>query len=222
MNYPSRSRKVGVGAAVFAGLLLAATAASAHVEITADEPPGSDDVVLTSLFAENECTGALQTVELVFPDTPDLTTATPTEVDGWTSAVTKRDGSEAAASIVWTNTAGGDGDGEFKVALGPIATDQEPIEFKALQTCADGEVFRWIESAADAEFPAPVLAIDHSGHTGQDHAATDEPAVTDAVPVATKDKKSDDDSSTGVIIGVVAGVVVLGGAGAVLMARRKK
>lgn len=221
MSHPSRSRKVGAAGALFAGLLLAATAASAHVEITADEPPGSDDVVLTSVLAENECSGAQQTVELVFPDTPDLTIATPTEIEGWTSAVIKRDGSEAAASIMWTNTAGVGGDGEFKVALGPITTDQEPIEFKALQTCADGEVFRWIESAADAEFPAPVLAIDHSGHTEHDHEPAEDSGPVEAEPVTTKDTKSDD-SSTGVIIGVVAGVIVLGGAGAVLIARRKK
>ncbi len=213
----SVNRKLGVAGAVFAGLVLVANVASAHVEITADGPPGSDDVVVTSLFAENECSGALQTVELVFPDSPELTVATPGETTGWTSAVTKRDGSEAVASILWTNTATATGDGEFQLALGKIATDQEPIEFKAVQTCADGEVFRWIETAEDAEFPAPTLVLDHSGHSGDHHGA--EPTTETKVAVTTS--KDDSGLSTGVIVGIVAGSLALI-AGGVALLRRKK
>ncbi len=213
----SVNRKLGMAGAVFAGIVLVANVASAHVEITADGPPGSDDVVLSSVFAENECSGAQQTVELVFPATPELTTATPGETTGWTSAVTKRDGSEAVASILWTNTANATGDGEFQLALGKISTDQEPVEFKALQTCPDGKVFRWIETAEGAEFPAPTLVLDHTGHTGH-HGS--EPTTETKVAVTTA-SKDDSGSSTGVIVGIVAASLALIAAGVVLLRRKK-
>ena len=214
----SSRRKLGVASAVFAGLFLVASAASAHVEITPDGSLGTDNVLLTSVSAENECKGAIQTVELAFPDTPDLTVATPGDVTGWTSAVTKRTGSEAAASVVWTNTAAAKEDGKFSLALGPISADQDPIEFKSIVTCADGEVFRWIEKGENSEFPAPVLTLATAGTTDHAH---DEATTDTKAAVTTTAKKDDSGLSTGAIVGIVAGALVLVGGGVVLMRRKK-
>ena len=58
-------------------LVLFPVVAGAHVEIEADGAP-SNGVVTTSVSAENECAnnGKLTSVELVFPESPALTTAT--------------------------------------------------------------------------------------------------------------------------------------------------
>ena len=212
------ARKSALAVAVITGVLMVSTAASAHVEISADGPPGSDDVVLASLFAENECTANLANVELVFPTTPELTVATPVVADGWTSEVVKRPGSAAVASVKWTNSGTATGDGKFQLALGLISNANATVNFKALQTCADGKIFRWIEPNETDEFPAPVLALDHTGHTGHDH-----PDTTSETKVAVTTKaKSSDDSSTAIIIGIAAGAVVLIGAGLVMLKRSKK
>ncbi len=211
-------RKGWLAIAVVAMVLAVPGTAFAHVEITAANPPGADDVVLASLFAENECTDALKTVQLFFPAAPELTVAAPEVTGGWTSAVEKQPDSAAVASVTWTNTDGVAGDGEFRIALGRITADQEPINFKAIQVCADGKIFRWIEAGENSEFPALVLALDHAGHSdGHSHSHGVEPTATKA----TVDKKSDDSSSTGIIIGVAAAVIALG-IGAFVIARRKK
>ena len=212
--------------AVMAVVLAVPGTAFAHVEITAANPPGADNVVLTSVVAENECAGAQATLQLVFPETPEFTVATPAVTEGWTSVVEKRSGSEAIAGVTWSNGAGAAGDGTFQLAVGPIAVDQEPMTFKALETCADGEIFRWIEEGTTGEFPSPILTLDHSGHStgSDDHAGGDDPVVDqsgDQSSDSATAKKSDDESSIGVIIGVVAAVVALG-VGAYVLSRRKK
>ena len=209
-------RKGWLATVVVATVLAVPGTAFAHVEITAANPPGTDDVVLASLFAENECTDALNTVQLVFPTTPKLTVATPEPAVGWTSVVEKQPGSEAVASVTWTNADGVAGNGEFRIALGLMTADQKPINFKALQVCADGETFRWIEASAGSEFPAPVLTLDHAGHAdGHSHRGT----APTKVKVTTKKKGSD--SSTGIIIGVAAAVLAMGAA-ALVFSRRKQ
>ena len=207
-------RKSVYSLAVMALILAVPAVAGAHVEITGGAP-GTDDELVAEVFVEAECPSYTATAELVFPETPELTIATPAVIEGWTAAVAKRDGSEAVASVTWTNTGQVAGDGEFRLALGPIATDGATIDFKAIQTCDDGEVLRWIEEGADGEFPAPVLTLDHGGASGEGHHA--EPS-TEPKPAP---KLPDDDSSIGVIVGVVAGVAALAG-GLLVIARRKK
>jgi uncharacterized protein YcnI len=196
-----------------AALFMVPGAAGAHVEVTADGDVGDDDVLLTSVFAENECTGAMASLELLFPSDPALTVALPQELAGWTAEVARIAGSETVEKVTWTNADGVDADGEFPLAVGLIPTSGEGIDFKAVQTCADGEVLRWVQEGANADYPAPVLTLSHAGH--QDHAAADSDAET-----ASTDSESDD-SSTGLIIGgIVAAVAIIGG-GAYFLLRRK-
>ena len=204
------TRKLALAAIVFVAALVALPAiAGAHVEITPEGTVSSDGTTSASVFAENECKQELKTVELVFPASPELTVATPTAVAGWTSAVAKQPGSDVVTGVTWSN-ATGTGDGEFGIALGPIPTDAGPLEFKAVQTCDDGEVFRWVQKGEASEFPAPVLDVAASG-------AKDDTTSTTKVAVTTKSDTSD--NNTGIIIGIVAASVVLIGAGVLLFKR---
>jgi uncharacterized protein len=204
-------RKCMTALVVFsAALVLFPLVASAHVEIEADGAPSNGAVAVT-IAAENECAnnGKLTNVELSFPETPALTTATPATVTGWTAEVTKRAGSENVEKVVWTNTGSVDGDGTFPLELATIPTSEKTVEFKALDTCDNGEVTRWVDPGENSEHPAPVLTL-KSGSGGS--------ATTTTTKAA--DSKSDD-SNTGLIVGIVAAVVVVGGGAAFLLTRKK-
>ena len=190
-------------------LVLFPLVAGAHVEIQADGAP-TNGVVTASIAAENECAnnGKLTNVELDFPATPELTTATAAPATGWTAEVTKKAGSEAVEKVTWTNTDKVDGDGKFSLELGTIPDGQKAVNFKALDTCDDGEVTRWIEPGENSEHPAPVLALKAAGDTT-------------STTKASSTKKSSDDSNTGLIVGIIAAVVVVGGGGAFLLTRKK-
>jgi len=191
-------------------LVLFPLVAGAHVEIEADGAP-SNGAVATTIAAENECAnnGKLTSVELVFPESPALDTATATAVTGWTAEVTKRTGSESVEKVTWTNTGQVDGAGTFPLEIGTLPASTKTVDFKALDTCDDGEVTRWVEAGENSEHPAPVLALKASG------SASDTTTTTKAA-----DSKSDDDN-TALIIGIIAAVVVVGGGAALLLTRKK-
>ena len=202
-------RKSMAALAVFsAALFLFPLIAGAHVEIESDGAP-SNGIVTATVSAENECpnNGKLTAVELSFPATPAMTTATPDAVTGWTAEVTKKSGGQDIEKVVWTNTGQVDGAGTFPVELGPIPSGTKTVGFKALDTCDNGETTRWIEPGENSEHPAPVLAIKAvSGGT--------------TTTTAASDSKSDDDN-TGLIVGIIVAVVVIGGGAAFLVMRRK-
>jgi len=202
-------RKSMTAFALFASaLVLLPAVAGAHVEIEADGAP-SNGAVTTTIKAENECAnnGKLTSVELVFPESPALDTATPGAVTGWTPEVTKKAGSASVEKVTWTNTGQVDGDGTFPLEIGTLPASTKAVNFKALDACDDGEVTRWVEPGENSEHPAPVLAIKA--------AASDTTTTTKAA-----DSKSDDDN-TGLIVGIVAAVVVIGGGAAYLLTRKK-
>jgi uncharacterized protein YcnI len=203
-------RKSLAALAVFAvALVVFPLVAAAHVEIESDSAP-ANGAVATTVSAENECAnnGKLTSVELDFPATPAMTTATPATVTGWTAAVTKKTGSESIEKVTWTNTANVGGDGTFPLEIGTVPTGTKSVEFKALDTCDDGEVTRWVEPGENSEHPAPVLAIK----------AVKAPGTT----TTTAASSSSDDDNTGLIVGIVIAVVVVGGGAALLISRRKR
>jgi diadenosine tetraphosphatase ApaH/serine/threonine PP2A family protein phosphatase len=62
---------------------------------------------------------------------------------------------EAVAKVVWTGGKIAPGQfEEFDVAMGPLPEDTDQLVFKALRTYDDGEVVRWIDTAA-AGAPEP-------------------------------------------------------------------
>jgi uncharacterized protein YcnI len=196
--------------AVFsAALVLFPLVASAHVEVQADGAP-TNGVVATTISAENECpnNGKLTSVELDFPATPAITTATPAPVTGWTAAVAKGADIQSVSKITWTNSGNVPGAGKFPVEMGTIPDGTKKLDFKALDTCDNGETTRWIEPGENSEHPAPVLAITAMKATGT------------TTTTAASDSKSSD-SNTGLIVGIIVAVVVIGGGAAFFISRRK-
>jgi uncharacterized protein YcnI len=207
-------RKSMAALVVFASaLVLFPLVAGAHVEIEADGAP-ANGVVKATVSAENECpdNGKLTSVELSFPATPALTTVTPATVTGWTAEVTKKSGSEDVEKVVWTNAGQVDGDGTFPIELGTVPTGTKTVDFKALDTCDNGETTRWVDPGEDSEHPAPVLAITTTSGGGDKGTTT---------TTAASDSKKDDDSNTGLIVGIIVAVVVVGGGAAFLLTRKK-
>jgi uncharacterized protein YcnI len=207
-------RKSFLALVVFAtALVMLPAIASAHVEIEADGKPAADGNIKTTVSAENECAndGKLTNVQLVFPESPSLTVATAETVDGWTATVAKRAGSDAIETVTWVNSGQVDGNGTFPITLGAIPSGTKEVDFKALDTCEDGEVTRWVEPGENSEHPAPVLAISTSSSHSSGTTTTTKAA----------DSKSDD-SNTGLIVGIIAAVVVVGGGAAFLLSRRRK
>jgi len=192
-----------------AALILFPLVASAHVEIEPVNAP-VNGAVTTSVSAENECpnNGKLTSVELDFPATPAITTATATPVTGWTAAVVKGADGKSVSKITWTNSGNVPGAGKFPIELATIPDGTTKVDFKALDTCDNGETTRWIEPGENSEHPAPVLTIKAVKATG-----------TTTTTVASDSKSSD--SNTGLIVGIIVAVVVIGGGAAFFISRRK-
>ena len=209
-------RKSVLAMAVFAVTLLAFPAlAGAHVEIEPDGKLAADGTMKATLHVPNECEGSSTTsIDLNFPATPEITSVDVTPVEGWTSTDTTDPQSNAVTKLTLTGTLSGSDEQAFALTLAPIPATTDSLSFTALQTCANGDVIRWVEptppGGEEPEHPAPVLEIT---------SASSASSTTTTAPAA---KKSDDSSnSTGVILGVVAAVVVIGGGALVLMRRKR-
>src|SRR4051794_34352401 len=133
-------RKLLVAGAVIAGVVaLGAGPAFAHVEFEREGEVSSDGTVSATLNVPNEEANASTTqVELVFPESPKLTTATRGPVPGWTAWVAKSPSGE----VTGIPGTGGKISGEDKVAspltLGPAPADTDTIVFRAVQTYDNG------------------------------------------------------------------------------------
>jgi uncharacterized protein YcnI len=203
-------RKLAVVVVVVTGVvMLTAGAAFAHVEIERDGEVTAQGVVNATLSVPNESkTQGTKTIELVFPASPKLTTATAADANGFTATV-KKDSAGAVTSITWTGgTITGEDEKSFPITLGAFPADTKTAEFKALQTYDDGTVVRWIEatpaSGEEPEHPAPVLYV--KGEAPHEDAADTGGAVT----TQHEDSDSHDDGmSTVAIVAIVLGVLIL-------------
>ena len=103
------------------------------------------------------------------------------------------DVTNAVSEVDWVANSPADGIApgqyqRFSIIVGQLPTDTSRIVFKALQTYANGDVVRWIESGDNAEHPAPVFTLGAS--TGDGHATVTTTPTTGAAQTA---PKSDDD-----------------------------
>lgn len=144
--------------AALAILLVFAAPAAAHVELSPTVARPGDTVELTFTVPNERSDAATTALELFLPPGVPATLAPPA---GWTSA--DRGGGDVVFTPQTPAQAIGPGRARaFKVTLGPLPT-ADRIVFKALQTYADGEIVRWIQSTGrDDERPAAIL--DLSGH----------------------------------------------------------
>lgn len=208
-------RKLLVVGAVVAGVVaLGAGPAFAHVEIEREGEVGSEGVVTARMTVPNEEANAATTqVELVFPETPALTSVQPAAVPGWTASV-RKSASGNMTGIVWT---GGPLSGDVKVvfpfSVGPIAAGTKTITFRALQTYDNGDLVRWIEptpaGGAEPEHPSPVLTVTGKQVTGDAAAPSSGSDDHAASTTTTNHSDSDDGMSTGAIVAIVAGVIIV-------------
>ncbi|MFI9387212.1 YcnI family protein [Kutzneria sp. NPDC052558] len=157
-------------------LLATAAPAAAHITVHSDDAVADGYAQIAFRVPTESDTAATTSLQVAFPADHRLASVAVRPHPGWTYQVTKStvdpplvtdDGvkvTEAVSQIDWTATGPdtavkpGEYD-EFLIEAGPLPK-ADRLEFKAVQTYSDGTVVRWIDSAAaDAEHPAPVLAI---------------------------------------------------------------
>jgi uncharacterized protein YcnI len=198
-----RSLKTLLGAAVL--VLATAGPAAAHVTVQPSEAaPGGYAKLAFRVPNEEE---AANTTKLVvqLPTNATFKSVSTKPLPGWT--VTKTD-----TTITWEGGKIAPGEfQEFEISVGPLPTDVDALEFKAVQTYDDGDVVRWIDSpvagGGEPEHPAPTLKL-----------------VADATTPTTAPSSDDggDGGDGGVVGAYVVGAlgVLLGGAALVLARRR--
>jgi uncharacterized protein len=195
--------------------------AFAHVEIERDGDVKADGTVAATLSVPNEEADAgTVKVELVFPESPEITAAIAEPVTGWTATVQKS-GTGAVTQITWTGgPLTGDQRVELPLTLGPVPADTTTIDFKAVQTYDNGDVVRWIEptpvGGEEPEHPAPVLTVRGAAASEDDHGGA---ATT---TTAHDDSEHDDGLSTGAIVAIVVGGLIVGGGIGYAIARSRK
>lgn len=228
---PTVLRRLALIVALVAGTVaLTAIAASAH---TGWQPeavaPGSIATLTLSVAAENDDAGTVK-VELFFPDGVELSTVEPPIVAGWTVATRPPGGT--GADVTWSRPAGPpDESPQLPVRLGTFPAQPGQVQFKVVQTYADGTVARWIQDwpvgAPEPEMPGPVLQlvvgaagdIPSSTTTSSTTTTTTRPATTTTTDPAASDGGGD---STGLIIGAVALFLVALGVTATIVLRRNR
>jgi uncharacterized protein YcnI len=206
-----------------ATVLLLAVPAAAHVTVHGEDAVrDGDDARIVFTVPNEESTAKTTKVDITLPTDTPIAGVYAENKPGW-SVTTERvtlktpietdDGkiTTAVNRVVWTATAGGTGAGqfdEFVLAAGHLP-DTASLTFKALQTYSSGETVRWIETAADAEHPAPVLTLGAAA----DGVAVPTPSVTvttapsaSAAPGATK---ASQDGTAKALGGAGLGVAVL-------------
>lgn len=174
MKAKSLTRRAITGALLVALPLAVAAPASAHVTVN---PKSADQGSYARLTfrVPNEKTSATTTKVQV--DIP-ITSVSVQPHAGWTYSIDKTklaapvktgeaEVSEVVSRITWTADAGsaiksGEFE-EFNVSAGPLPKDVGALEFKALQTYSDGDIVRWIDTAApgkdEPDHPAPKLTL---------------------------------------------------------------
>src|SRR3954471_14683315 len=120
-------RKLAVVAVVVTGVvMLTAGAAFAHVEIAREGEITAQGVVNATLSVPNESdTNTTKTIELVFPASPKLSSATAEDANGFTATVNK-DAAGDVTSITWTGgEITGNEDVKFPMTVGDFPADTE-------------------------------------------------------------------------------------------------
>jgi hypothetical protein len=227
-------------AAIGLVLLLPATA-FAHAELDPDEAKPGSVVDLTLMLENEQPDSPTINVQLVFPEGTPLTVAAIKAVAGWTSTV---DGGGAVGGapgtgITWSRPADSEiDDPQLPFTIGPLPTTEGPLEFKVLQTYANGVVDRWIESSTpggpEPEKPAPVLTLTPGGAgsvpatsaTTAASTSTSAPATTTTPTTAgaatDNADDSDDSNALPIVIAIAIALAAIGGGAYYYFRRRRR
>lgn len=219
--------RLATAAAIATASLALAAPAWAHVTI---QPPSATAGSFATLAVKvpNERPAPTTSVQIVFPENHPIAYVSVEPIPGWTTTVEKRtlatpieaEGSkitEVVSSVTWSGGRIGEGEfQQFMISAGPLPTDTDSLEFKAIQTYENGEVVRWIEptpkSGEEPERPAPVLELSegsaddhHGGSSASDDASS-----------------SDSGTKTLAIASAAISVLAIAMAGGALLVGRKK
>jgi uncharacterized protein len=197
-----------------------ASAASAHVTVSAADATQGGYTVLTFQVPTESEKASTVGVKIELPDTP-LAQVLDRPQPGWTfSSVTKRltspistdDGvvTQVISQVEWKASPGagikpGQFD-QFVLSVGPLPK-ADSMTFKVIQSYSDGSQVAWIEvsapgSSAEPEHPAPVLKLSPASSGSQSSAGG---------PVVTAEPKKQS-QTVPVVLGVVALVVAVAAA----------
>lgn len=230
MGHAPIVRRLATGfAAVSCGLIVAASAASAHVEIDPAEVTAGSAATISLQVGHGCDASPTRELDVQIPAGVDDVTGKPPS--GWT---VRTDGDVVRFVADEGSELGPHDHGAFPL---DFTAPEKPgrLVFKTVQVCVEGEI-TWIDdwdgTGAEPDNPAPsltVVAAPGSGGTGSIE-TTVAPATTvtdDAVdaPTATTttvvgdhtaaapeiDDQDDDGSNTGMIAGIVVVVLLVGG-----------
>ncbi|HEY2766285.1 MAG TPA: YcnI family protein [Pseudonocardiaceae bacterium] len=223
------SRRVtALGAVCTAALFALAGVASAHVTVNPNTAQQGGYAKVSFRVPNERDTASTTQLEVTIPTDHPIGSVSTRAVPGWTATVQKTtlatpiktdDGqiTEVVSKITWTGGKIPPGSfEEFDVSLGPLPEDTDQLVFKALQTYDNGEVVRWIETAApgapEPDHPAPVLTLTP--------AATSTAGAT--TPASTSGNSDSGKATAGVVLGVVGTVLGFIGVGVGLANRRRR
>lgn len=230
----------GVAAAV---VLLGPAAAWAHVTVNPGEAQKGSFTEL-AFRVPNETDDANTTkLDVQVPTDHPIADVSIQPKPGWTyevkkvklaKPITTDDGqvTEAVNEIIWSGGTIKPGEyDDFFVSVGPLPTDVDQIEFKAIQTYSDGSEVAWIQDTPpggeEPEHPAPVLTLTDASGDGHGSTATTTPTAAapsgaaSSAPAADTPSQSDVDSAkTIAVIGLIVGALGLVVGGVALLMRR--
>ena len=173
--------RAGAAAGLGVLLLLPATAADAHVRVSADRPtPGSFSALTFRVPNESDTAGTVAVSVQLPQDTPFLYVST-RPVPGWRAATkeaalpkpVESEGTtltKAVRTVTWTAERGtriepGEYQ-EFSISVGPLPS-AGTVLLPATQTYSDGQVVRWDQptpaGGEEPEHPAPELVVAAAG-----------------------------------------------------------
>jgi uncharacterized protein YcnI len=194
-------------------------AAQAHIQVSPSTVAPGDSAKFTVLVPGERDSETVK-VELQMPR--GLLPFSYADPAGWKRSLVKA-GDGSVERVVWTGRAPSDGFVEFSFLAG---TPDKPgeLEFKALQTYADGTVVRWI-GAPDSDNPAAVVKVDagaskqNAGGESGSGAAAPAATATAPAPVAAAPAGGGSSNTLPIILGA-AGLAL--GLIALLVALRRR
>jgi uncharacterized protein YcnI len=174
-------RRLLVAALVAAGAFPAA--AQAHIQVTPSTVAPGDAAKFTVLVPGERDSETVK-VQLQMPS--GLLPFSYEDPAGWKRELVKASNG-SVERVVWTGRAPSDGFTEFSFLAG---TPEKPgeLQFKALQTYADGTVVRWI-GAPDSDNPAAVVKVAASAakqNAGGEGGGAPAATATAVNPIATE------------------------------------
>ena len=213
---------------------LVASPAFAHTEFDPGSAPAGSRTTF-ELFVENEQSdsGTIQ-VQLFFPEDQPVTLAASPTAPGWTTTVDGGAVGSAVKSVTWKRATAPPEPVSVPITLGPLPPSAARLQFKVLQTYANGDVDAWSQAwpagAPEPDMPGPILQVTGSAPTTTTATAAPTTTPTSTTTTTTRTttttgtaapRSDSDDSNIALPIAIAAVVIIAGATGLVLLRRRR-